>query len=115
MLGDPVGLYRAEDGFFNLFYLHNKNYDSESKVFNWGHATAKNLVNWREQVLAFEGDTNRSLYLGSIVIDIYNTTGFYSKRYNLPYCAVYSLLSDNESTQNLACSTDGGRTWEDWS
>lgn len=44
---DPVGLYRDFSGKFNVFYLQNENIEGAEKVYNWGHATSRNLVQWK--------------------------------------------------------------------
>jgi hypothetical protein len=55
------------------------------------------LINWKEQALALEGSKDKNFYLGSIVLDMFDSTGFSQKDpYNLPTCAIYTLLHDGK-------------------
>jgi sucrose-6-phosphate hydrolase SacC (GH32 family) len=80
---------------------------------SWGHAVSTDLLHWRELSVAIPEQDGEMVFTGSVVIDK-NTSGLCGA---LPECmvAVYtghrSTPEQTRQTQNLAYSTDDGRTW----
>ncbi|MBK9780023.1 MAG: glycoside hydrolase family 32 protein [Anaerolineales bacterium] len=110
-LNDPNGLvYYA--GEYHLFYQ----YHPHSTVWgpmHWGHAVSKDLVNWQHLPIALYPDERGLIFSGSAVIDWNNTAGFGKE-------AMVAIFTYNNHTyddkkrvedQNIAYSTDRGRTW----
>ena len=104
-LNDPNGLVYFE-GEYHLFYQ----YHPESTVWgpmHWGHAVSRDLVNWQHLPVALFPDEHGMIYSGSAVVDWNNTSGFGEKA----LVAIFTYHKDLKETQNLAYSTDKGRTW----
>ena len=104
-LNDPNGLVYF-DGEYHLFYQ----FHPESTVWgpmHWGHAVSRDLLNWQHLPIALFPDENGMIYSGSAVIDWKNTSGFGEKA----LVAIYTYNKEYKETQNLAYSTDKGRTW----
>jgi fructan beta-fructosidase len=110
-LNDPNGLvYYA--GEYHLFYQ----YHPHSTVWgpmHWGHAVSKDLVHWEHLPIALYPDEHGMIFSGSAVIDWKNTAGFGKE-------AMVAIFTYNNHTyddikrvedQNIAYSTDRGRTW----
>lgn len=104
-LNDPNGLVYL-NGEYHLFYQ----YHPESTVWgpmHWGHAVSRDLVNWQHLPIALYPDEHGMIYSGSAVVDWNNTSGFGEKA----LVAIFTYHKDSNETQNLAYSTDQGRTW----
>jgi len=104
-LNDPNGLVYF-DGEYHLFYQ----FHPESTVWgpmHWGHAVSRDLLNWQHLPIALFPDENGMIYSGSAVVDWMNTSGFGEKA----LVAIYTYNKEYKETQNLAYSTDKGRTW----
>jgi fructan beta-fructosidase len=104
-LNDPNGLvwYREE---YHLFYQ----YHPGSMVWgpmHWGHAVSRDLVNWQHLPIALFPDEQGMIFSGSAVVDRDNTAGFGGDA----LVAVFTYNKDYRENQNLAYSTDMGRTW----
>ena len=110
-LNDPNGLvYYA--GEYHLFYQ----YHPHSTVWgpmHWGHAVSKDLINWQHLPIALYPDERGLIFSGSAVIDLKDTAGFGKE-------AMVAIFTYNNHTyddkkrvedQNIAYSTDRGRTW----
>ncbi|MEP7135142.1 MAG: glycoside hydrolase family 32 protein [Chloroflexota bacterium] len=104
-MNDPNGLVYY-DGEYHLFYQ----YHPESAVWgpmHWGHAVSRDLINWQHLPIALYPDEHGMIFSGSAVIDWNNTAGFGEKT----LVAIFTYNKDHIETQNLAYSTDKGRTW----
>jgi fructan beta-fructosidase len=77
---------------------------------SWGHAVSKNLLTWLQLPVALTEENGIMIFSGSAVVDSANTSGF-GKNSVAPLVAVYTGNSTGRQTQNIAYSTDHGRTW----
>ncbi len=104
-LNDPNGLvwYQGE---YHLFYQ----YHPASTIWgpmHWGHAVSRDLVNWQHLPIALFPDEYGMIFSGSAVVDRNDTAGFGREA----LVAVFTYNKDYRENQNLAYSTDMGRTW----
>ena len=107
-MNDPNGLifYKGE---YHLFYQHNPFGDTWGHM-SWGHAISRDLVHWEHLPIALYEEDNIMIFSGSAVVDWNNTSGLGSEN-QPPLVALYTGHSQSEQTQNIAYSTDCGRTW----
>jgi fructan beta-fructosidase len=107
-INDPNGLI-FHDGEYHLFYQCNPFGDQWGHM-SWGHAVSTDLLQWQELPVAIAEDDRVSIFSGSVVIDMQGTAGFGAGA----WVAIYTgCLRRNEGgqAQELAFSTDRGRTW----
>jgi fructan beta-fructosidase len=117
-MNDPNGMVYTK-GAFHLFYQFNP-YATSFGTIGWGHAVGGDQVQWQTWPVAIRPDDVRQIFSGSVVIDDRNTSGLCTPRASPddPDClvAIYTTnraragLAPNQ-TQDIAASTDGGRTW----
>jgi fructan beta-fructosidase len=107
-INDPNGLVFL-DGEYHLFYQHNPEGDRWGHM-SWGHATSRDLVHWQHLPIALREENGIMIFSGSAVSDARNTSGLGTKDAP-PLIAVYTGDGQKKQTQNLASSTDRGRTW----
>jgi len=104
-MNDPNGLVFF-DGEYHLFYQ----YHPHSTVWgpmHWGHVISTDLVHWQHLPIALYPDEQGMIFSGSAVVDVNNTAGFGENA----MVAVFTYNKDYKESQNLAYSTDRGRTW----
>jgi len=109
-LNDPNGMVYYE-GEYHLFYQYYP-YGKEWGPMHWGHAVTKDLIHWTELPIALYPDDIGAMFSGSAVVDENNTTGFFtntSEKKGL--VAIYTTDNSGIQQQNVAYSTDKGRTW----
>lgn len=105
-MNDPNGMfYDALQGLWHLYYQYNP-YASTWQNMTWGHSTSKDLLHWKHEPLAIEGDANGAIFSGSCVIDKENTAGFGKNA----VVAFYTTAAESQ-TQSMAYSLDGGMTF----
>jgi fructan beta-fructosidase len=115
-INDPNGLVFYK-GTYHLFFQHNP-FGINWGNMSWGHATSPDLVHWTEGTIALKPDPLGTMFSGSAVVDVNNTSGFKSGK-DAPLVAIYTAAggTSDESkgkpfTQCLAYSTDGGTSWQ---
>lgn len=104
-MNDPNGLV-YNDGEYHLFYQYHPHSDIWGPM-HWGHAVSRDLINWRHLPIALYPDETGMIFSGSAVVDVENTAGFGANA----LVAVFTYNQDYKESQNLAYSTDRGRTW----
>lgn len=115
-MNDPNGMVYS-NGTYHLFFQHNP----DSTVWgpmHWGHATSKDLVHWEQQPIALYPDSLGTIFSGSAVVDVNNTSGF-GKSGKTPLVAIFTHHDpkgekagrDDFQTQGIAYSLDEGKTW----
>lgn len=104
-LNDANGLnfYR---GTWHLFHQHRP---PDHPAIVWGHATSSDLLHWQRQPAAIK--LSDSAASGSAVIDATNASGL-QRGPDAPMLLFYTLHPKGKTTQCLAFSTDGGKTFE---
>ena len=107
-INDPNGLVYFE-GEYNLFYQLNP-FGDEPGHLSWGHAVAKDLLHWKELPVALREENGLMMFSGSAVVDFNNSSGF-GKEGKPPIVAFYTAHREGNQSQNIAYSTDGGRTF----
>jgi len=112
-INDPNGLV-YHDGVYHLFCQHYPD-DVHWGPMHWSHATSEDLVNWTEQPIALFPDELGTCFSGSAAVDWANTSGL-GEGGRPPLLAFYTAAGDcvdppQPTTQALAFSTDGGKTW----
>jgi fructan beta-fructosidase len=103
---DPNGMVYY-NGEYHLFFQHNP-YGREWGNMHWGHAVSKDLVHWSEVGEALYPDESGTMFSGSGIVDVNNTSGL-GRNGKAPMVLFYT--ADHSWTQGLAWSTDG-RTFE---
>ena len=109
-INDPNGLIWL-DGEYHLFYQHNPLGDQWGHM-SWGHAVSKDLLAWEHLAIAIPEADGVMAFSGTSVFDRNNTSGFAADG-RQALVAVYTGHDERAKRQhqNLAFSTDRGRTW----
>lgn len=115
-MNDPNGMVYHK-GIYHLFYQHNPD-SSVWGPMHWGHATSKDLIEWKHEPIALFPDSLGTIFSGSAVVDSNNTAGF-AKPGDTALVAVFTHHNTNGEkagridfqTQSLAYSLDDGKTW----
>ena len=107
-MNDPNGLV-YHDGEWHLFHQYNPEGDTWGHM-SWAHAVSRDLVHWEHLPVALREEDGVMMFSGSAVVDRRNTSGFGATD-RPPLVAIYTGHGHDKQTQNLAHSTDNGRTW----
>ncbi len=110
-MNDPNGLV-FHDGEYHLFHQYNPAGNTWGHM-SWGHAVSKDLLHWEHLPLAIPESGGVMAFSGCCVVDARNSSGFGSTE-NPPMVAIYTGHGHGRQVQNLAWSTDRGRTWNLW-
>lgn len=107
---DPNGLIWLNNE-YHLFYQYNPHGDQWGHM-SWGHAVSKDLLSWQHLPVAIPEENGIMIFSGTAVFDRANTSGLGTPD-NPPLIAVYTGHDEKNHLQhqNLASSTDLGRTW----
>jgi len=113
-LNDPNGLVYY-DGWYHLFFQHTVAVEGEGDKI-WGHAMSRDLVHWEQKHDVLYPDKLGTIYSGSAAVDWNNTAGLKTGEKDVLVAAYTSagkhVNPPQPYTQSLACSHDGGETWE---
>ncbi|GLU52671.1 glycoside hydrolase family 32 protein [Dyadobacter frigoris] len=120
-INDPNGLVYLE-GEYHIFYQHNP-FGNVWGHMSWGHAVSKDLLHWQHLPVALEeyknadDSTQTMIFSGGAVVDSANTSGFFEKGKKDGMVAIYTAhkhanLKGLAQYQNLAYSSDKGRSWK---
>ena len=115
-MNDPNGMV-YHNGEYHLFYQHNP----DSTIWgpmHWGHAVSEDLVHWEHLPIALYPDSLGTIFSGSAVVDLHNTSGLGTAK-NPPMIAIFTYHDaagekagrNNFQTQGIAFSLDNGRSW----
>lgn len=110
-MNDPNGLVYYQ-GEYHLFYQYNP-FGNKWGHMSWGHAVSRDLLRWEPLPVALPEENGIMIFSGSAVVDEGNTSGFCTGRDCL--VAIYTGHTSERQHQNLAWSTDRGRTWTKYS
>jgi len=110
---DPNGPVYV-NGEYHLFYQFNP-FANEWGHMTWGHAVARDMVHWKTLKPAIPEENGIMIFSGSTVVDRNNTSGLCKDAKGDCMVAVYTGHTDALQTQNLAYSSDYGRTWTKYS
>ncbi|MBD0832580.1 glycoside hydrolase family 32 protein [Aestuariibaculum sediminum] len=114
-MNDPNGMFYY-NGYYHLYFQ----YHPESNVWgpmHWGHAISTDMISWRELPIALYPDELGTIFSGSAVVDIGNTSGLGRTEKAAPVVAMYTSSkqlegTDNwKQTQSIAYSNDEGKTF----
>ncbi|GAA4466489.1 glycoside hydrolase family 32 protein [Nibrella saemangeumensis] len=115
-MNDPNGMVYL-NGTYHLFFQYHPNGTTWGPM-HWGHATSKDMVHWQEQPIALYPDSLGTIFSGSAVVDVNNTSGF-GKNGQTPLVAIFThhnpelekKKTGTHQYQSLAYSLDEGKTW----
>jgi fructan beta-fructosidase len=115
-MNDPNGMVYF-GGEYHLFYQYNP-YANVWGPMHWGHAVSGDLVHWEHLPIALFPDVHGTIFSGSAVVDVGNTSNLGSRNHP-PLVAIFTyhdhlaehLGRQDFQTQGMAYSLDRGRTW----
>lgn len=106
-LNDPNGcVFHA--GEYHLFFQHNPAV-CEWGNMTWGHAVSTDLVRWHQLPNAIEPYDGGTIFSGSAVVDVDNTSGL--GRNGIPPLVAVFTHAKKPFGQAMAFSVDRGRNW----
>lgn len=116
-MNDPNGLVYFE-GEYHLFYQYIPwdlyHPTGSPHLAHWGHAVSTDLLHWIHLPVALAPDDLGAIYSGCVVIDDYDSSGFFNGGPGL--VAIFTHNNRYQSprgpqVQSIAYSRDRGRTW----
>lgn len=109
-INDPNGLCKYKDT-YHLFYQYNPA-DTVWGNMHWGHAVSKDLIHWENCPIALYPDMQGTIYSGCAFIDEKNVSGL--GECGEPPILFFYTYNIKGRTQNIAYSTDGGKTLKNY-
>lgn len=115
-MNDPNGMVYYK-GVYHLFFQYHP-FSSTWGPMHWGHATSTDLIHWKQQATAIFPDSLGTIFSGSAVVDINNTSGF-GKKGQVPIVAIFTQHNATAEksgkidyqNQSIAYSLDEGKSW----
>jgi Glycosyl hydrolases family 32 N-terminal domain len=115
VLADPCELL-FHQGHYHLFYVQHAAAAPAKR--GWGHAVSTDLATWLEQPAPFPAELEGALDVGSVVVDLENSSKFATGQ-QAPWVAIYTNVysaatgaTKSRQTIGLAYSLDEGHTWK---
>jgi len=108
-MNDPNGLVFL-GGEYHLFYQTNPLGEQWGHM-SWGHAVSPDLLHWSHLPLALREEDGIMVFSGSAVPDPENTSGLCGAAPASCLVAIYTGHTAARQAQDIAVSTDRGRTW----
>ena len=108
-VNDPNGMVYFE-GEYHLFYQYHP-YSKQWGPMHWGHAISSDMVHWEEYPIALYPDEFGTMYSGSCVVDVNNTSGFFNDAPGQTGIVAIYTSAGLRQQQSIAYSLDKGRTW----
>lgn len=113
-MNDPNGMFYY-NGYYHLYFQHYPD-DNVWGPMHWGHAISTDMITWTEQPIALYPDELGTIFSGSAVVDISNSSGLGDTERSIPVVAMYTSskeLGDGnwKQTQSIAYSNDEGKTF----
>jgi len=116
-MNDPNGMV-YNNGVYHLFYQHNPD-ASVWGPMHWGHATSRDMITWKHEPIALYPDSLGTIFSGSAVVDVNNTSGLAPKG-KIPLVAIFTYHNqamadkgrNDFQSQGIAYSIDNGATWQ---
>ncbi|APZ46335.1 glycosyl hydrolase family 32 [Polaribacter reichenbachii] len=114
-MNDPNGMFYY-NGYYHLYFQ----YHPDSNVWgpmHWGHAISTDMITWSEQPIAIYPDELGTIFSGSAVVDISNSSGLGEVEKSIPIIAMYTNHKDFgngkvKQVQSIAYSNDEGKTFK---
>jgi fructan beta-fructosidase len=115
-MNDPNGMVYLDDE-YHLFFQYNPDAEVWGPM-HWGHAVSTDMLHWRELPIALRPDEHGTIFSGSVVADLLNTSGLGAPG-RVPLIALFTSHDEaakragrvDFQTQGMAYSLDKGRTW----
>jgi fructan beta-fructosidase len=115
-MNDPNGMVYL-DGEYHLFFQYNPDAEVWGPM-HWGHAVSIDMLHWQELPIALRPDAHGTIFSGSVVADLRNTSGLGAQG-RAPLIALFTSHDEaakragrvDFQTQSMAYSLDKGRTW----
>jgi sucrose-6-phosphate hydrolase SacC (GH32 family) len=104
-MNDPAGLVYWNG--WQLYYQYNP-FSMTAGYPNWGHAFSADLLHWQNLPIAIPTASDGQIYTGSAVVDMENTSGFFS---GAGLVAIYTLSKPGKEVQEIAYTQNGGVTF----
>ena len=114
-MNDPNGMFYY-NGYYHLYFQYHPE-DNVWGPMHWGHAISTDMINWAEQPIAIYPDELGTIFSGSSVVDISNSSGLGEVSNAIPIVAMYTNSKKLEvddswkQTQSIAYSNDEGKTF----